>query len=347
MARFLIVDDHPLFREALTSALRLVDAEADIYEATSIEGALDVLDAHDDFELALLDLSLPGTTGFSGLIRLRTSRPKLPILVVSGHEEPAVVREALTLGIAGYVPKSTSKKRLAEAIAKALAGDVYEPELPRSVAVEAAPVRGKPHPAAAPGPDAAAARRARTRPRGPAEQGDRARAEARRNHDQGACVGGAAQTRRGVAHPGGDRGRQGGLRGGQEDAEVRRERAQPSTGGGLWRSDACEPYLSGMAGFGDLEDFIDRHRRLFVLTGAGCSTNSGIPDYRDADGQWKRAQPMTYQAFMGSEATRRRYWARSLIGWRRFHAAQPNAAHRALARLENLGQGRASPDSER
>ncbi len=139
MARFLIVDDHPLFREALTSALRLVDVEADIYEATSIEGALDVLDAHDDFELALLDLSLPGTTGFSGLIRLRTARPKLPILVVSGHEEPAMVREALSLGIAGYVPKSTSKKRLAEAVAKALAGDVYEPELPGSAGVEARP----------------------------------------------------------------------------------------------------------------------------------------------------------------------------------------------------------------
>ena len=137
MARFLIVDDHPLFREALTSALRLVEPEADIYEATSIEGALDVLDAHDDFELALLDLSLPKTTGFSGLIRMRTSRPKLPILVVSGHEEPSVVREALSLGIAGYVPKSTSKKRLAEAIARALAGDVYEPDLPRGPAVEA------------------------------------------------------------------------------------------------------------------------------------------------------------------------------------------------------------------
>jgi NAD-dependent SIR2 family protein deacetylase len=93
-----------------------------------------------------------------------------------------------------------------------------------------------------------------------------------------------------------------------------------------------------MAGIDDLEEFIGRHRRLIVLTGAGCSTNSGIPDYRDADGRWKRAQPVTYQAFLGSEATRRRYWARRLIGWRRFHAAAPNAAHCALARLENLGK---------
>ena len=96
--------------------------------------------------------------------------------------------------------------------------------------------------------------------------------------------------------------------------------------------------LFRMAGFGELEDFIGRHRRLILLTGAGCSTNSGIPDYRDADGQWKRAQPVTYQAFIGSEATRRRYWARSLIGWRRFRAARPNAAHRALARLEKSGK---------
>jgi NAD-dependent SIR2 family protein deacetylase len=88
----------------------------------------------------------------------------------------------------------------------------------------------------------------------------------------------------------------------------------------------------------NLEDFVDRHRRLFVLTGAGCSTRSGIPDYRDADGQWKRAQPVTFQAFMGEEKTRRRYWARSLIGWRRIRQAKPNDAHRALARLEAAGR---------
>ena len=83
-----------------------------------------------------------------------------------------------------------------------------------------------------------------------------------------------------------------------------------------------------------LQDFVDRHQRLFVLTGAGVSTTSGIPDYRDTDGNWKRVPPVTYQAFMGQELTRQRYWARSLVGWRRFGMARPNDAHRALARLE-------------
>ncbi len=87
-----------------------------------------------------------------------------------------------------------------------------------------------------------------------------------------------------------------------------------------------------------LSEFIHRHPSLFVLTGAGVSTDSGIPDYRDHDGEWKRAQPVTYQAFMGDERTRRRYWARSLIGWRHFGKAAPNRAHRALANLEQQGK---------
>jgi NAD-dependent SIR2 family protein deacetylase len=87
-----------------------------------------------------------------------------------------------------------------------------------------------------------------------------------------------------------------------------------------------------------LQDFVDRHQRLFVLTGAGCSTNSGIPDYRDTDGNWKRVQPVTFQAFVGAALTRQRYWARSLVGWRRFGRALPNDAHRALARLQQIGK---------
>jgi NAD-dependent SIR2 family protein deacetylase len=87
-----------------------------------------------------------------------------------------------------------------------------------------------------------------------------------------------------------------------------------------------------------LQEFVGRHQRLFVLTGAGCSTNSGIPDYRDEEGHWKRTQPMSYQAFMGNPASRQRYWARSMVGWRRFGHAQPNGAHRALARLEAMNK---------
>ena len=87
-----------------------------------------------------------------------------------------------------------------------------------------------------------------------------------------------------------------------------------------------------------LAEFIERYPRLFVLTGAGCSTDSGIPDYRDTNGGWKRPPPVTFQAFMGEEATRRRYWARSLVGWRRFGRAHPNDTHRALAKLEQDGK---------
>jgi NAD-dependent SIR2 family protein deacetylase len=87
-----------------------------------------------------------------------------------------------------------------------------------------------------------------------------------------------------------------------------------------------------------LADFIAAHPRLFVLTGAGCSTGSGIPDYRDLDGGWKRRPPVTLQAFTGDAKTRSRYWARSLVGWRRFGRARPNGTHAALARLEARGR---------
>lgn len=87
-----------------------------------------------------------------------------------------------------------------------------------------------------------------------------------------------------------------------------------------------------------LAAFVARPRTLCVLTGAGISTSSGIPDYRDADGQWKRSPPVQFRAFMDDLATRRRYWARSVVGWRYFGAARPNAAHHALARWQADGR---------
>lgn len=78
-------------------------------------------------------------------------------------------------------------------------------------------------------------------------------------------------------------------------------------------------------------------RRLVVLTGAGCSTESGIPDYRDDDGNWKHRRPVQYRDFVASLHTRKRYWARSLAGWEQISRAEPNRAHRALARLERAG----------
>ena len=93
-----------------------------------------------------------------------------------------------------------------------------------------------------------------------------------------------------------------------------------------------------VSGLDEIARLVQRSRQLLVLTGAGCSTESGIPDYRDREGAWKRKQPMSYQEFIGSHEAQRRYWARAVIGWKRLRNVQPNRSHRVLARLERFGR---------
>jgi NAD-dependent SIR2 family protein deacetylase len=102
-------------------------------------------------------------------------------------------------------------------------------------------------------------------------------------------------------------------------------------------AERCETSTPAALATGRLAAFIRAHAPLFVLTGAGVSTDSGIPDYRDRDGNWKRAEPIRYQRFVRDAAARQRYWARSFVGWPRVAAARPNATHRALAVLERRG----------
>ena len=87
-----------------------------------------------------------------------------------------------------------------------------------------------------------------------------------------------------------------------------------------------------------LAEFLSEARSLAVLGGAGISTASGIPDYRDRNGERKSAEPIQYQDFVRNEASRQRYWARSYVGWPRFSKATPNAAHYALAEMEAAGK---------
>ncbi|MCI9882148.1 MULTISPECIES: response regulator [Methylobacterium] len=123
----LIVDDHPLFRDALASAVGLAYPDATLHEADGIASACAVLTAQPAIEIILLDLSMQGVTGFEGLLTIRAQAPRVPILVVSGLEDPRIIREALDHGAAGFVPKAVDKATLTRAIADVLAGGLSVP----------------------------------------------------------------------------------------------------------------------------------------------------------------------------------------------------------------------------
>jgi DNA-binding NarL/FixJ family response regulator len=124
----IIADDHPLFRVALSQALHsILGPQAQLLQAHSMSQLWPLLRQHPDTELILLDLKLPDAEGFAGLMSLRTEYPDVTVLMVSAIEEPAVMKQALALGAAAYLPKSAPLEVLTEAVAAVLAGDTWLP----------------------------------------------------------------------------------------------------------------------------------------------------------------------------------------------------------------------------
>jgi len=124
---FVIADDHPLFRGALREALAGIRNVAAIHEAGDFESAKALVVANEDVDLVLLDLSMPGASGLSGLISLRGIHPAVPMVVVSAHDDPVTIRRALDLGASGFISKSASMEEIRNAVQSVLAGDIAAP----------------------------------------------------------------------------------------------------------------------------------------------------------------------------------------------------------------------------
>jgi DNA-binding NarL/FixJ family response regulator len=125
--RVLIADDHPLMVGGLRQAVLAAAPEAEIAVAHDFDSMVAALDASPDTDLVLLDLTMPGVRGFSGLLFLRSERPSTPVIVVSGNEERAVIRHCMEFGAAGFIPKTNSLDTMRAAIAQVLDGGRWTP----------------------------------------------------------------------------------------------------------------------------------------------------------------------------------------------------------------------------
>ena len=125
--RLLIADDHPLFRGALREAVTALFKEVDIAEAGTFEEVTDLAERGGDVDLILLDLSMPGVRGFSGLMYLRAQYPSLPVVVVSANDDPAVIRRCMEFGASGFIPKTLGIEALRQAVIRVLEGEVWTP----------------------------------------------------------------------------------------------------------------------------------------------------------------------------------------------------------------------------
>ena len=125
--KFVIADDHPLFRGALKQALSGLSDVATILEAGDFQGTKSLIVGNDDIDLVLLDLTMPGAAGLSGLVSLRGIHAAVPVIVVSAHDDPETIRRALELGASGFISKSASMDEIRGAVETVLAGGVVSP----------------------------------------------------------------------------------------------------------------------------------------------------------------------------------------------------------------------------
>jgi DNA-binding NarL/FixJ family response regulator len=125
--RLVIADDHPLFRGALREAVSGLFEKADIAEAGSFEEVTKLLERGAEIDLILLDLSMPGVRGFSGLMYLRAQYPSVPIIVVSASDDPVVIRRCMDFGASGFIPKTLGIEAMRGAIASVFEGGVWTP----------------------------------------------------------------------------------------------------------------------------------------------------------------------------------------------------------------------------
>ena len=127
MYQVLIADDHPLFREAIARVIDDGFPGSTLLEASDLDTALAMADRHDDLDLVLLDLNMPGMQGLGGLVRLRNLFPTLPAVIVSAEEEKRVILQTITYGAVGFITKSTPRKQMIQALEQVLAGSIYLP----------------------------------------------------------------------------------------------------------------------------------------------------------------------------------------------------------------------------
>ncbi|PKG37655.1 response regulator transcription factor [Psychromonas sp. Urea-02u-13] len=127
MYKILVADDHPLFRDAIANIITTSFHGASIEQTEDIGSTLEYLKCHDDLDLILLDLNMPGMSALQGLLTLRTEHPTIPVVIISAERDKQTILQTLSYGAVGFIAKSSSKAIIVEAVESIFAGNVYLP----------------------------------------------------------------------------------------------------------------------------------------------------------------------------------------------------------------------------